>query len=146
MHKNCNFVLRPVMQRKTKVGEQVVCRAVDQTPTTSAFKNQFGLYDNDVTMLQRASDGGDKSLFDALASRLAMIDPERNDKTIQQLFDEWKPAYIQTASELQAWPAYLKQVQPDVYERLYGEEDRQFEAAQQQQKQVADKSDSQETA
>lgn len=129
MHTNQNMAPRIVSLPVNAAG-RVVCRRCDQTPTTKQFLNEFGLYDSDITMLMKASDSGDKSLFDALASRLSMVVAEPdNGKTIQQLFDEWKPAYIQTASELQAWPAYLKDVQPEVYERLYGDDDRKFEAS-----------------
>lgn len=127
MHTNKNFKLRFGRQPMSANG-RVIRRAVDQTPTSKGFKNKFGFYDNDVTMLMKASENGDKSMFDALANRLAMIKPEQSDKSIKQLFDEWKPLYIQTPSELQAWPSYLKDADPDTYDRLYGKEDAELEA------------------
>lgn len=131
MHKNLNFTLRFGVVPVTKAGK-VIARPVDQTPVGKTFRNKFGWFDSDITMLMKASESNNKSAFEALASRLQQYEQEPdNKKSIAQLFDEWKPAYIQTPSELQAWPAYLKDFQPDLYERLYGEEDRKFEASQQ---------------
>lgn len=128
MHNNKNLKLRFGFKPKTKSG-RVILRPVDQTPVGVSFKNEFGWFDNDVTMLMKASDGNNRSAFEALANRLAMFDAEGDSgKSVQQLFDEWRPVYIQTASELQAWPAYLKSFDPDVYDRLYGDEDRRLES------------------
>lgn len=108
-----------------------VRRAVDQVPASKMYLNKnTGFFHTDRFMLEAASASGDKSLFDALAQRLSLeVGNTNNGKTIQQLFDEWKPLYIQTASELEAWPAYLKMSSPDVYERLYGKEDKEIEAS-----------------
>lgn len=107
---------------------RVISLPVDQTPVLGQKRSVHGFYKSDIALLLDASSKGDKAMFEKLANRLEMVSPEpENNKTIEQLFDEWKPAYLQTMSELQAWPAYLKSTHPDVYERLYGEEDRKFE-------------------
>lgn len=117
-----NFRIPPVAKNK-----KLLRRAVDQSPVSKAYQALNGYYHNDLHMMRLASDKGDKALFDALSSRLQGIEEPANNKTIQQLFDEWKPLYIQTPVEEQAWLQYLNDVEPDLYNRLYGEEDKRFD-------------------
>lgn len=99
----------------------IVRRPVDQTPASKFYRNPSGFFEDDITLLLQASQSGDKGRFEQLISRLQMFDDPGNKKTIQQLFDEWKPLTVQTASEEQAWIRYVKEFSPDLYDRLYPE-------------------------
>lgn len=110
---------------------RVIQLPIDQTPVVGQKKNLCGFFKSDVRLLMEASENGDKAEFEKLANRLEMVSEPDNKKSVKQLFDEWKPNYLQTMSELQSWPVYLKNTHPDVYDRLYGEEDKAFEASRQ---------------
>lgn len=106
---------------KSKSGV-VIRRPVDQTPASKAFRDEFGFMKNDIMLLKEASNTSDRSLFEALASRLQVLDEKETGFNVKEAFAHWKPALIQTASEEQAWVAYTKSFMPDVYSMLYGEE------------------------
>lgn len=129
MKKNFEVRSRFLITDKT---HKPLLRAVDQSPVSKQYRSANGYFHTDLHMLRLASDKGDKSLFEALASRLQGITPEpENGKTISQLFDEWKPLYIQTPVEESAWLQYVHDCEPELYDRLYGEEDKEFEDSRQ---------------
>lgn len=109
------FINLPV----TKSGA-IAERIVDQLPIKAEFKSANGFYRSDISLLLDLSEKNNKVQFDALASRLQEQPVGENaGKSVVELFDLWKPQYIQTASELQEWPRYLQQTNPELYARLY---------------------------
>lgn len=115
-----NYKGRFINILKTKSGLKQ-SRKVDQLPVNADFKSANGFFKSDISLLIDASDKNNKIQFDALASRLTEYksDSQYSGKSIQELFDMWMPRYIQTPSELQAWPKYLMDNHPELYKRLY---------------------------
>lgn len=129
MPQQLNKDLRFLSLAKNEHG-RVIRLAVDQTPAIAQLKAPNGFFKSDITILSEASENGDKAMFEKFANRLERAtDEPDNKKSIAQLFAEWKPAYLQTMSEVQAWPVYLKSTHPDIYDTLYGEDDKAFEAS-----------------
>lgn len=99
----------------------IIRRPVDQTPSHKTFRDSHGFFKNDIMLLREVSNSGDKALFEQLASRLQQVETSGKSMTIQEAFDRWKPAVIQTVSEEQAWVKYVHDFMPDVAARLYPE-------------------------
>lgn len=82
---------------------------IEQFPVQSCNYNQFGFPKNDVTLLLEVSrkSGVDSSRFEAIASRLNAITPKDNrSKKLDDLWKDWKPASLQSPSEIAAFEEY----------------------------------------
>lgn len=110
-----SFVVRPPVNKEGRI----IRKPVDQTPASRFFRDKSGFFESDIKMLVDASSSGDKGRFEQLLSRIQLLEPEKQSKTVKELFDAWRPANVQTASEEQAWIRYIKEFSPDVYARLY---------------------------
>ena len=119
MRKFCrNFdssVVRPPVNKEGRI----IRKPVDQTPASKFFRDKSGFFESDIKMLVDASSAGDKGRFEQLLARIQVIEPEKQSKTIQELFDAWRPANVQTASEEQAWIRYIKEFSPDIYSHTW---------------------------
>lgn len=104
----------------------LVTLPVDQFPVKDFNLNQFGWPKSDLTMLMEYSKNNvDLDKFNAFAQRIHMLKAEpKNNKTVEQLIHEWRPAWIQTVSEEQSYAEWYykefesklenKDVNPDV--------------------------------
>lgn len=91
--------------RETTKDGLVKVLPVDQFSCKDFNRNKFGWPKSDLTLLlEYTTNNVDLDKFNAFASRIHMLKAEKpNNKTVEQLIHEWRPSWIQTVSEEQAF-------------------------------------------
>lgn len=110
MRQNYIAPFKPIVRNSFDEGS-VIDLGIEQFPAREENKNLQGFPKNDVTLLLEVSrqSGVNSSRFEMLANRLQIIKEStpNKGKTIQQLFEQWQPATLQTPAEITEFQEYL---------------------------------------
>lgn len=106
MHVNKNFCRFVPKVQFNSDGTVKGLRRVDQFFTLNINKSKFGWHTSEIDLLDKASKLSDNGArYTALLNHLKLLmtkEPD-NGRSVQELFDGLKPAYLQTPSEVTAF-------------------------------------------
>lgn len=105
-----------IIRRQYPIGSdgQRLDLGIDQFPVRPENVDSVtGFPMNDMAILLNASVSSDSSRYEAVALRLRALTPQTKGKSIEELWKDWRPAWVQSPAEIKQFVSWYNQTYPD---------------------------------